>query len=415
VHQADFFDREVPDNPFRLADLFIESAQIDAVLVKVLTPNDDSGRHGVLIPKEAYDLFKPFNGFTEDENNTVSITTIWRSQDCVSEDRVDSRYKYYQRYPERRLTRLGADRLKTIRPVNALIVLGRRKGHEDLFEVHVLYPGTQAYKDIWTEVDLEREPAPGLFFLDRDWSPNKLLRESEAMIDFLDIFENIKSFGYVKTLRTGSTGVGYTFETLAGIKENNSREADYRGIEIKTFRAKDSSLRNSKKQDLFLKEPVWCDGLNAVERIINYGYLDPDNRQAWYSTAKSSINSHDLSMEPSVDGQALLLLYKGVVVASWSREAIQQRLSEKLSELVIISAKTRGSGASEEFHYQTLMHCKEPSVDAFFDLARSGSILVEIRMHVGSSGKSRNHGTSFRVLMRDLGSLFNSVKLLRDI
>lgn len=415
MRQADFFDMEVSGKPIRLADLFIESAQIDAVFVKVLTPNDDSGRHGVLIPKEAYDLFKPFNEFVEDENNTVSITTIWRGKDCVSEDHVDSRYKYYQRYPERRLTRLGTDRLQTIRPDNALVVLGRRRGYDDLFEVHVLYPGTQAYQDIWVEIDLERDPAPGLFFLDRNWSPNKLLSESEAMVDFLDIFESIKNLGYVQTLRSGSTGVGYTFETLAGIKENNSREADYRGIEIKTFRAKDSSLRNSKKQDLFLKEPVWCDGLNAVDRILNYGYLDPDNRQALYSTAKSSINTHGLSVEPSADGKALQLRYKGVVVASWSREAIQQRLSEKLSELVIISAKTRGAGASEEFHYQTLMHCKDPSVGAFFDLARSGSVLIEIRMHIASGGKCRNHGTSFRILMRDLGSLFNSVKLLRDI
>jgi hypothetical protein len=45
-----------------LANLELESGQIFA---KILTPNDDSGRHGVLIPADALPLFPPgYSGAT---------------------------------------------------------------------------------------------------------------------------------------------------------------------------------------------------------------------------------------------------------------------------------------------------------------------------------------------------------------
>ena len=44
-----------------LRDLFSQPDDIDLVLVKLLTKNDDSGRHGVLIPVAAYDAFPAFS------------------------------------------------------------------------------------------------------------------------------------------------------------------------------------------------------------------------------------------------------------------------------------------------------------------------------------------------------------------
>ena len=47
-------------------------------------------------------------------------------------------------------------------------------------------------------------------------------------------FLKIKNMGYIKTMRKGSTGVGYTFEKLLGKEEDNLPFPDYKGIEIKT-------------------------------------------------------------------------------------------------------------------------------------------------------------------------------------
>ena len=50
----------------------------------------------------------------------------------------------------------------------------------------------------------------------------------------------IKSMGYVQTLRKGPTGIGYTLETLMGIRETNKPRQDftYQGkrVELKSHR-----------------------------------------------------------------------------------------------------------------------------------------------------------------------------------
>ena len=46
--------------------------------------------------------------------------------------------------------------------------------------------------------------------------------------EFRKRFNEIRDMGFVQSLRKGSTGVGYTFEELLGIEENNIRSSGYR-------------------------------------------------------------------------------------------------------------------------------------------------------------------------------------------
>lgn len=54
----------------------------------------------------------------------------------------------------------------------------------------------------------------------------------EPLRELLELFDGIKNLGWVDSLREADNGVGFTFETLIGLKENNSKAADYKGIEI---------------------------------------------------------------------------------------------------------------------------------------------------------------------------------------
>jgi hypothetical protein len=54
-----------------------------------------------------------------------------------------------------------------------------------------------------------------------------------TLATLLDKFDGIRNRGWIPTLRLGDTGIGYTFETLLGIRENNDQIADFKGIEIK--------------------------------------------------------------------------------------------------------------------------------------------------------------------------------------
>mgnify|MGYP000636587006 CR=1 FL=1 len=62
--------------------------------------------------------------------------------------------------------------------------------------------------------------------------------ESNSEILLAKIKE-VNKKGWIKTLRKGDTGVGYTLETELGIRANSNQKPDFHGIEIKAFRNKD--------------------------------------------------------------------------------------------------------------------------------------------------------------------------------
>lgn len=55
---------------------------------------------------------------------------------------------------------------------------------------------------------------------------------------FKEKFSYIKNLGWIKCLRSGPTGVGYTFEKLLGKDEDFFPLPDFNGIEVKTHRKK---------------------------------------------------------------------------------------------------------------------------------------------------------------------------------
>ena len=77
---------------------------------------------------------------------------------------------------------------------------------------------------------------------------------SPAITAFLEKFDKLSALEFVPTLRSGSTGIGYTLETMLKIEENNSPRGDFMGMELKAFRDDDVGLEDSEKMNLFLKE-----------------------------------------------------------------------------------------------------------------------------------------------------------------
>lgn len=254
---------------------------------------------------------------------------------------------------------------------------------------------------------------PGLFGLDSEWSTRRPGAKSDGLQKFLAKFDEVSAKRFTPTLRSGSTGIGYTLETLLDIKENNNPQGDFLGIELKSHRGDDFSTSSSKKMNLFLKEPRWLDGLSHKERIPKYGYVDDNGRTALYSTATSRENSHGLKLIPAE--REVFLAHKGEKVATWDHEILAGRLQEKLKETIFVGAETRGSGRSEEFHFQTALYCREPSARRLASLIATGEAMVEMRMHIKESGSARNHGTAFRIRQNSLPQLYRMIVLCRGV
>ena len=246
--------------------------------------------------------------------------------------------------------------------------------------------------------------------------PSAVTRSHESILqDFLVQFDTVSARGFVKTLRPGDTGVGYTLETLLEIPENNSPRGDFQGMEIKAYRDSETEFDDQEKMNLFLKEPEWLDGLTTAERIQQYGYKDPNGRQAWYLSATSRRNEANLQLVVTEQGDVLELHRNDLPIARWSVEVLEQRLQEKHAHSVFVGAESRGKGADEEFWYKTVTWCQEPSAKRLLELAATGDIIVELRMHLRPDGSARNHGTAFRIRKHKLQTLFREQKTIRPV
>ena len=216
------------------------------------------------------------------------------------------------------------------------------------------------------------------------------------------------------TLRSGSTGIGYTLETMLDIEENNSPRGDFMGMELKAWRDDGSASERYEKMNLFLKEPKWIDGLKSKERVARYGYVDDNGRTALYSTVKIATNSHKLGFSIDEAESKLWLTYAGERVAWWGFDVLEKRLTEKHTETVFVSAEVRGKGKQEEFHYQQVLWCREPSVEEFLKLIKTGDAMLELRMHLKETGSVRNHGSCFRIRKDRLKDLFRYSTIVRE-
>lgn len=234
-----------------------------------------------------------------------------------------------------------------------------------------------------------------------------------AVTTFLKKFDQLAAKGFVPTLRSGSTGIGYTLETMLGIEENNSTGGDFMGMELKAYRDNETESNKSRKMNLFLKEPVWIDELKHSRRIKTYGYRDENGRLAMYSTVKTKQNSHGFDFRIDRDAKQLYLRFKDEDIAFWTFKILADRLEEKHNEAVFVSADSRGTGKAEEFHYYGVLWCRKPSIDSFIDLIHDGDVMLELRMHLKENGSVRNHGSAFRIKHNCIPKLYETTLQLR--
>ena len=245
-------------------------------------------------------------------------------------------------------------------------------------------------------------------------SDGAVIRESRALTEFLSRFDPIAKRGFVRTMRPGATGVGFTLESLLGIRENNSPKGDFLGMEVKAYRDDATEPHDREKMNLFLKEPVWLDGKSTADRIRDYGYTDSNGRRAWYQSVTCRRNTVGLVLVVDRQAEVVRLFFDDHAIGQWSFEILQQRLNEKLTEVVFVAAASRGTGADEEFYYQTVTYYSEPSVEMLLRLIEVCEVILELRMHIRPTGGARNHGTAFRIRKNRLGNLYRVKKVCRS-
>jgi hypothetical protein len=245
----------------------------------------------------------------------------------------------------------------------------------------------------------------GLFLQRQVDSP--VFQWDDALTEFVGKFDDISKMGFIASLRTGDTGIGYTFETLCGIEENNDQTADFRGIEIKCKQVKEIETHQG-KINLFQNAPKWYASSTGIERLRLLGRVDADGRYACYAQVSGTPNNLGLQLRTDLSAEQIDLVRNEVPFGYWPHPVLTKRLEEKHSRAVFVKAQVRKSGGQQSFHYKEIVYCERPSISRFVDLVESRRIVFEFLMSERGSGKVRNHGYPWRLIREEfLSDLFS--------
>jgi hypothetical protein len=376
------------------------------VLAKILTKNDDSGRHGVLIPTEHYEFFPDLPIANPDDN----ATELFDAYDCIAKQTVTLAWKYYQRYPERRVTRLnGILNNKTQGHILAIFVKAQHTdGSFGYYIDGALSADGQKFEQIYSLIfSQDLSPTPGLVGL-RDVKSSQL-NIDEALTDLLEKFDQVAEMGWIESMRGGDTGIGYTFESLLGIEENNDKKADFRGIEIKCKQVKYETTRASGKINLFQQGPTWSSELSSYARLEKIGKLSEEGKLACYSQITTKENNLGLILEIGRENETIDLLKHIEQIGFWRYAMLEKRLLEKHSRTAFIKADVSKSG--NQFKYKEFVYCEQPSIQKFIQLVLRNEIVFEFTMSEKANRTVRNHGYPWRLNHEDLLDKLFATKL----
>ena len=107
------------------------------------------------------------------------------------------------------------------------------------------------------------------------------------------LFKYIKNKEFNKNLRKGTTGIGYTFESLINKNEDNQSSPDFNSIEIKT------KLGYTKSPlTLFTLTPIKENDRSVKYLLENFGYPNKNLKYKSFRTDaylnKNNIGSYDI-------------------------------------------------------------------------------------------------------------------------
>lgn len=227
-------------------------------------------------------------------------------------------------------------------------------------------------------------------------------------------FEEIKNLGWIKSMRTGTTGIGYTFEQLLNCEENSFILPDYMNIEIKVKR------RYSKGSITLFSANPDGDYLFALEHVVDkFGYPDKDfpEFKVFRTSICNSYNSRFKLFVSYEKQKVYMIVYKNNVVdeciVSWSFDLIKERLYLKLSYLALVRADVKIIDDTEFFKYYSINFYKLRGIDTFLKLIEYGVIRISFKVGIIKKGedigKRISRGTSFDINIDSLLMLFEEM------
>lgn len=233
---------------------------------------------------------------------------------------------------------------------------------------------------------------------------NSLSRE--VADELLTLLRKISLQGAVPAMLQADTAIGRTLETLLGININSSKQPDYKGIELKSFRDKRGNRKN-----LFAQVPDWgTSKFKSSSQILNeFGYQRGDDFKLYCTVSAIVRNSQGLKLKLDTDIRQLIENSDKATVGDfvvWGLETLHKRLLEKHNETFWIATDALMIDGKEHFIYKTVEHTKKPIVSQFDILLEQGIITLDHLIKRTPIGKAVEKGPIFKIKPNALNLLF---------
>lgn len=229
---------------------------------------------------------------------------------------------------------------------------------------------------------------------------------NEVSDELLNKLRFIGNQGYIKSLVNSDTGIGRTLEKLLGIEMNSSKNPDYKGIELKSFR----DSRGTRK-GLFAKIPNWelSKFKSRVEILDNFGYWDAGVFRLYNTIRATGRNAQGLILKIQNEKNWLVENSDRNEIGDflvWELELLKNALSKKHKETFWISTDSKIEDGNEYYLYKSVEHTKNPMVNQFEFLIDIGAITIDYNIKRLSNGNVIDKGCNFKLKPSAMNLLF---------
>lgn len=231
-------------------------------------------------------------------------------------------------------------------------------------------------------------------------------KANEIAFELLTMLRKVASSGPIPSMVAADTSVGRTLETALGIDINSSKQPDYKGIELKSFRSSRTNRKN-----LFAQVPDWSLSKfkSSAEILDAFGYYREDDFKLYCTVSAITRNSQGLSLKLDSDIKQLIENSDKPEVGDfvvWTLDTLHSRLKEKHKETFWVEANSTYIDGREHFQYSLVEHTKKPITSQFDILVDQGMITHDHLIKRNSKGKVVEKGPLFKIKPKGLDLLF---------
>ena len=229
---------------------------------------------------------------------------------------------------------------------------------------------------------------------------------NEIADELLLKLKKVAERGYIPALLEADTAIGRTLETLLNIPINSSKNPDYKGIELKSYRDKRGNRKN-----LFAQVPDWSNSKfkSSAEILDNFGYPRGEDFKLYCTVSTLHRNSQTLILR--MDNKINKVIENGEKngigdFIYWSLDTLHHRLLTKHNETFWIAADTKIIDGREHFQYKKAEHTKKPIPSQFDILLEQGIITLDHLIKRKPNGSVVEKGPLFKIKPDAVGLLF---------